>query len=140
MKNEIRLIDANLLTTNIAQIAKRCAKSDAQKALIGRILFMIENMPTERVIGEAMEETKLSPCPFCGGTAKIIICDDEGNIRDEEYKERFHEAALEVLHSIANEAEFMGQYDNADRALRVFVNAIVLGTLEHRLFGGKENE
>lgn len=40
MKNEIRLIDANLLTTNIAQIAKRCAKSDAQKALIGRILFM----------------------------------------------------------------------------------------------------
>lgn len=54
-------------------------------------------------------------------------------------KERFHEAALEVLHSIANEAEFMGQYDNADRALRVFVNAIVLGTLEHRLFGGKEN-
>lgn len=43
---EVRLIDAELLTTNIAQIAKNCARSDAQKALIGRILFMIENMPT----------------------------------------------------------------------------------------------
>lgn len=101
MKNEIRLIDANLLTTNIAQIAKRCAKSDAQKALIGRILFMIENMPTERIIGEAMEETKLFPCPFCGGAAKIIICDDEGNIRDEEYKEHpYSGLAYMITHDI----------------------------------------
>jgi hypothetical protein len=46
MANEVRMIDAKLLTTNIAQIAKNCARSDAQKALIGRILFMIENMPT----------------------------------------------------------------------------------------------
>lgn len=42
----MRLIDAELLTTNIAQIAKACAKSDKQKALVGRILFMIDNMPT----------------------------------------------------------------------------------------------
>lgn len=42
----MRQIDAELLTTNIAQIAKKCARSDAQKALIGRILFMIDNMPT----------------------------------------------------------------------------------------------
>ena len=41
-----RYIDAELLTTNIAQIAKACAKSDKQKALVGRILFMIEDMPT----------------------------------------------------------------------------------------------
>lgn len=46
MADEVRLIDAELLTTNIAQIAKNCARSDAQKALIGRILFVIENMPT----------------------------------------------------------------------------------------------
>lgn len=46
MMDKIRLIDAELLTTNIAQIAKNCARSDAQKALIGRILFMIDNMPT----------------------------------------------------------------------------------------------
>lgn len=42
----MRSIDAELLTINIAQIAKNCARSDAQKALIGRILYMIDNMPT----------------------------------------------------------------------------------------------
>jgi hypothetical protein len=46
MADKERPIDAELLTTNIAQIAKNCARSDAQKALIGRILYMIENMPT----------------------------------------------------------------------------------------------
>lgn len=46
MDDKVRLIDAELLTTNIAQIAKVCAKSDKQKALVGRILFMIEHMPT----------------------------------------------------------------------------------------------
>lgn len=44
--DEVRLIDADLLKTNIAQIAKYCARSDKQKALVGRILFMIDNMPT----------------------------------------------------------------------------------------------
>lgn len=47
--DEVRLIDAELLKTNIAQIAKCCAKSDKQKALVGRILFMIDNMPTINV-------------------------------------------------------------------------------------------
>lgn len=46
MADEVRLINAELLTINIAQIAKKCARSDAQKALIGRVLFMIEHMPT----------------------------------------------------------------------------------------------
>ena len=50
MADKERLIDAKLLTTNIAQIAKNCARSDAQKALIGRILYMIENMPTAEAI------------------------------------------------------------------------------------------
>ena len=30
---------------------------------------------------------KLKPCPFCGGGATIVICDDEGNLRDETYLE-----------------------------------------------------
>jgi hypothetical protein len=74
-----------------------------------------------------------------GWKSCIEYCKNDAPTIEVVTKERFHEVALEVLHSIANEAEFMGQYDNADRALRVFVNAIVLGTLEHRLFGGKEN-
>ena len=43
--NGTRLLDANLVEANIAQIACKCARSDAQKALVGRILFMIDNMP-----------------------------------------------------------------------------------------------
>ena len=46
MSDKVRLIDAELLTTNIALTAKNCARSNAQKALVGRILFMIDNMPT----------------------------------------------------------------------------------------------
>ena len=28
---------------------------------------------------------KLKPCPFCGGSAKVVLCDDEGNLHDEDY-------------------------------------------------------
>lgn len=30
---------------------------------------------------------ELKPCPFCGGVAKILISDDEGNDRNEEYEQ-----------------------------------------------------
>lgn len=42
----MRLIDKQKVQTEIALIAKYLAKSDAQKAIIGRILFMIDHMPT----------------------------------------------------------------------------------------------
>ena len=28
---------------------------------------------------------KLRQCPFCGGLAKIVLCDDEGNLHNEDY-------------------------------------------------------
>ena len=30
--------------------------------------------------------TELKPCPFCKGITHILVCDDEGNIHDEEYE------------------------------------------------------
>lgn len=31
-----------------------------------------------------MAETELKPCPFCGSNIRIVVCDDEGNIRDDD--------------------------------------------------------
>ena len=33
-----------------------------------------------------MKKTELKPCPFCGCKPKIVQCDDEGNVRGEEYE------------------------------------------------------
>lgn len=35
-----------------------------------------------------MAEYKLKPCPFCGGKVSLVLCDDEGNLHDEAYRER----------------------------------------------------
>lgn len=42
----MRLINADALNVDIALIAKEKAKSDAQKALMGRLMFVVENYPT----------------------------------------------------------------------------------------------
>lgn len=46
-------------------------------------------MKKENITIEDVKETesKLSPCPFCGVKPRIVICDDEGNIKrnPEEY-------------------------------------------------------
>ena len=41
----LELIDKQKAQTEIALIAKHLARSDAQQAIIGRILFMIDNLP-----------------------------------------------------------------------------------------------
>lgn len=31
-------------------------------------------------------EKELLPCPFCGSEIRIVVCDDEGNIREDNYE------------------------------------------------------
>ena len=81
------LIDRAKVQTEIALIAKHLARSDAQKAIIGRILFMIDNMqaiePEVRhgrmIEGRYPNENK---CSECGQTfrddIRFIIQDDGG--------------------------------------------------------------
>lgn len=52
----INKTDANL---NIALIAKNKAKSNAQKALMGRVLLMMDNMPTIEAIPKDQYEARL---------------------------------------------------------------------------------
>ncbi len=40
------LISRQAAIYNLANIAKNCAKSDKQKALMGRCIYMTENMPS----------------------------------------------------------------------------------------------
>lgn len=67
------LIDKRKTQNEIALIAKYLAKSDAQKAIIGRILFMIDHMPTiepevrhGRWIDVPYANTRVAKCSLCG--------------------------------------------------------------------------
>lgn len=43
---------------------------------------------------------KLKPCPFCGGSAKIVLCDDEGNLHDKDYALRpYSGVGFEIRHT-----------------------------------------
>lgn len=42
-------------------------------------------------------------CPFCGGEVLIVVCDDEGNIHDEEYeKDPWSGLGYMLYHDITN--------------------------------------
>ena len=109
----MRLIDAELLTTNIAQIAKNCARSDAQKALIGRILFMIDNMPTD---------DKNEP------TVKAVT------------EEQYNAAVVKLLNDLRTRACGAGPISTADKGVLLVLDALMKCLLKEELFGGNENE
>ena len=41
---------------------------------------------------------ELKPCPFCGGKVSIVLCDDEGNLHDEAYREHPYSGLDFMLH------------------------------------------
>lgn len=51
-----------------------------------------------------MTETTLKTCPFCGAKISVVICDDEGNIHDEEYeKAPWSGLGYRLYHDIADD-------------------------------------
>ncbi len=58
-----RAIDGELLELEIANIANKLAKSDAQKALMGRVMYCVEHMPT--LIPTNEPEYREYTCPYC---------------------------------------------------------------------------
>lgn len=39
-----------------------------------------------KLVHTSKNSSELLPCPFCGGKVSLLICDDEGNVHDEEYE------------------------------------------------------
>ena len=54
-----RAIDGELLELEIANIANKLAKSDAQKALMGRVMYCVEHMPTLTPQNEPLTQADL---------------------------------------------------------------------------------
>lgn len=44
------------------------------------------------------DKIKLKPCPFCGGKVSLVLCDDEGNLHDEAYREHSYSGLGFMLH------------------------------------------
>ena len=59
-----RAIDGELLELEIANIANKLAKSDAQKALMGRVMYCVEHMPTLTAQNEPLTQADLDSMDY----------------------------------------------------------------------------
>jgi hypothetical protein len=59
-----RAIDRELLELEIANIANKLAKSDAQKALMGRVMYCVEHMPTLTPQNEPLTQADLDSMDY----------------------------------------------------------------------------
>ena len=69
-----RAIDGELLELEIANIANKLAKSDAQKALMGRVMYCVEHMPT---LTPPNEPLTLEELREMDGEPVYLIVDDQ---------------------------------------------------------------
>lgn len=75
------LISRRATIYNMANIAKNCAKSDKQKALIGRCIYMIENMSfvqPEQKTGRWMD-TRGQCGEFMCSNCELLCCTNHYN-------------------------------------------------------------
>ena len=66
---------------------------------------------------------EIKPCPFCGGEMSFMICDDEGNLRDEEYeKNPWSGVSYKIQHTYeSNEGCPIAVYDEDDVGIGVYL-------------------
>lgn len=68
-----RLIDADALQIKIASLS-RLARSDAQKSLMGRVLYIIDQMPTVSLPTGCRYADANGVCSKLSGNGEIIYC------------------------------------------------------------------
>lgn len=61
----------------------RLGKMGSKTVIIDTMSLMVTDSQPDDENVEPQNNTK--PCPFCGGEVSVVITDDEGNFRDEDY-------------------------------------------------------
>lgn len=77
----MRLIDADALIETMAIVAKKMARSDAQKALMGRVLYILEHKPEVVARCKDCKHRETSECPMV--FYETLHWDDNGYIESE---------------------------------------------------------
>lgn len=69
------------------------------------------------------QEAKLLPCPFCGGEARILVSDSEGNLRDDDYEMNpWSGLGYRLIHAIEeNEGCPIAKYDCDGAEMGVYI-------------------
>lgn len=93
--------DTGLTPERCAEFARADAEGryivmrDAEQDGVARLRELAEADKDGRLVVRMAE---LKPCPFCGGKVSIVLCDDEGNLHDEAYRERPYSGIGFMLH------------------------------------------
>ena len=99
---------------NVVQIAKTFANSDKQKALCGRIIFMLEHMSE---VSEMITEEYYKPCSLCHNADCVWMGGKDTHKLCEDFQALSQEPTDENLHREREQAYMQG-YEDASKRFR----------------------